>query len=118
MASYTATFVAKNNVDWNEPLQLTQDSTPLSIAGAEIRMTVVDSNDKPVMTLTNGKGIQIINEALGKFRILQTAARMKSLPLGTYKHDAILIRAGSTSPLWQGTLTVTQGYAGILDVTV
>lgn len=119
---YIVSFSARTNVDWVEPMFLNNGNNiaiPLTSA-VGLKMSVVDSKNVPVLTLSIGNGISVIDANAGTFKISVKAARMLNMAPGVYSHDMIMTNSstGETRLIWEGTLTVKGGITGVTDVSV
>lgn len=119
---YIVNFVARTNVDWVEPMFLNNGNNvaiPLT-SDVGLKMSVINAQGVPVLTLFLGNGMAIIDATAGTFKISVKAARMLNMLPGVYSHDMIMTNSatGETRLIWEGTLTVKGGITGVTDVSV
>ena len=95
---------------WNGIPSITlqrQNGTPISLSGAEIEMRFRRAGERMErLLLTIGGGIQILNEALGVFKI---PPRILPLTAGTYYWDMLVtLASGEVLLLLVGTQEITR----------
>lgn len=107
----------RKNVDWWQVFHLTTDGTaPIDLSTAVLRMTVVPKlgTPTPVLSLSLGSGLRLVTDGTdGKFAIDVAHTAMEAVPVGSYKYDLVLDRAGASEVLMEGSVKIV---AGVTDI--
>lgn len=113
---YTVNFnKVRKNVDWYQVFRLTSDGTlPVTLVGATLKMQVRPvTGGPPVLDLSLGSGLMILDAADGRFAINVDHTLMETVPVGTYSHDLVLDRSGFSQLVWEGKAKIKPGVTDI-----
>ena len=112
-ALYRVNFEAANNEDLRHAFALTDSNgTPLNLTGAGLHMDLVNVSGAAPTTVVASTGngrIAVVSAADGQFEFALSAALMRTLTPGVYRHDLLLTLADRVQRVWDGTLTLSQG---------
>lgn len=110
-AHYRVDFQSASNEDLRQLFEITDTSgEPIDLTGATLRMGLEAIAGPAQLEASTANGrIEIVEAAAGRFELAIPAATIEGLPPGSYRHDLLLDRSGSTLRVWSGTLTLSQG---------
>ena len=105
----------RKNVDLYKVFRLTTPGTPPAPlpfkSGIALKMQIkrVIGDQTPILTLTLGNGLTIVDGDDGRFAVDLDSATLSGLPDGTFKHDLVLERYGHSEVVWEGKFKIKSG---------
>tara|TARA_R110000868_G_scaffold213282_1_gene463327 strand:+ start:61 stop:393 length:333 start_codon:yes stop_codon:yes gene_type:complete len=105
---------ARQGVDWQISLIVTEDSAPVNITGYVVKLGIRASEGNDLLLLEVGTGATITNGPAGAVSFRVTAAQTLVLPVGIHEFNVIAAPAGSGQIVTEwlvGRLTVDRRLA-------